>query len=298
MSNSGPKLLLIDGNNMCFRVYWTHQGLSYKGKSTGVLYGFFRQLVALHKEYPDYFRIIVWDGGHERRTRESEDAVKAGIIPSAYKENRKDRDQDEMENIIEQMEQLRGMLDMVKCLQVRIRGVEADDIINTYADYAGKWKGEAVIVSSDKDFYQTLSPTTKIFDAMKNEVWTEERFITEMGFTPPLWVDVGAIQGDSGDNIIGCDGWGPVTTCKYVREFGGLDAVLDGVKAKQKKNKKEETLLASEPKMRLARSLKCMDLVPDVPRPRVCRVIDKKIVDQFFIEHGFVSLMRDSWRLV
>ena len=296
--SKGPKLLLIDGNNMCFRVYWTHQGLSYKGKSTGVLYGFFRQLVALHKEYPDHFRIIVWDGGHERRTRESEAGVAAGLIPSAYKENRKDRDQDELESIIEQMEQLRGVLDMVKCLQVRIRGVEADDVINTYADYAGKWGGEAVIVSSDKDFYQTLSPTTKIFDAMKNEVWTEERFVTEMGFKPPLWVDVGAIQGDAGDNIIACEGWGPVTTHKYVREFGGLDAVLEAVRNKPKKSKKEEVLLASEPKMRLARSLKKMDLIPDLPRPRVCRLIDKKVVDRFFIEHGFLSLMRDSWRFV
>jgi DNA polymerase-1 len=283
---------------MCHRVYFSHQGLSYKGKATGVLYGFFRQLIALHKKYPEHFRIIAWDGGHERRTQESRVAVEAGVIPSEYKDNRKDRDPAELEAIFEQMDQLREVLKLTRCLQVRVKGIEADDVINTYADYAARWKGEAVVVSSDKDFYQTLGPSTSIYDAMKDEVWTEERFKTEMGFVPPLWVDAGSIMGDSGDNIRGCEGWGPVTTFKYVREFGGLDAVLAGVAAKPKRNKKEDTLLASEPVLRLARSLKQMDIVPGLPRPRVCRPIDKKVLDQFFVEHGFVSLMRDSWRMV
>jgi DNA polymerase-1 len=111
-------------------------------------------------------------------------------------------------------------------------------------------------------------------------------------------VDAGAIMGDSGDNIHGVDGWGPVTTCKYVREHGGLDAVLEAVRAKGKKSKKEEVLLANEPRMRVARSLKQMDIVPDLPRPRVMEQRGKKELESFFMEHGFLSLMKDSWRLV
>jgi len=300
MPEGGPKLLLIDGNNMCHRVYWTHQGLSYKGKSTGVLYGFFRQLVHLHKEFPGYFRIVAWDGGYARRLEESKKAVEAGVIPSTYKENRKDKTPEEMEDveaIHEQMDQLRDMLGMVKCVQVKLNGIEADDIINTYADYAARWKGEAVVVSSDKDFYQVLKPGVKVYDAMKGETWTDERFGKEFGFEPALWVDVGAIMGDDGDNIHGVEGWGPVTTCKYVREMGGLDAVIESVRAKGKRTKKEEVLLDNVLRMRLARSLKQMDMVPNLPRPRSVPK-DQKALETFFVENGFVSLMKEAWRLV
>ena len=298
MPEGGPKLLLVDGNNMCHRVYWTHQGLSYKGKSTGVMYGFFRQLVHLHKDYPDHFRVVAWDGGYARRLDESKKAVEAGVIPSAYKENRKDRDQDELEEIREQMRQLREILEMVKCIQVRMDGVEADDVINTYADYASWWGGEAVVVSSDKDFYQVLKPGVKVYDAMKSEVWTDERFRTEFAFSPSLWVDAGAIMGDAGDNIHGAEGWGPVTTFKYVREFGGMDAVVAAVAAKAKRNKKEEELVRSGEKLKLARSLKQMDVIPGLPRPRVLRPRDKAVLEKHFIDMGFVSLLKDAWRLV
>lgn len=297
MPEGGPKLLLIDGNNLSYRVFFTHQELAYKGKLTGVLFGFFKQLVRLHKEYPNHFRIIAWDGGYARRLDESKKAVEAGIIPSAYKENRKERDKEELQALFDQMDQLREVLDGVRCVQVRIDGVEADDIINTYSRYAAKWGGEAVVISSDKDFYQVIQPGVKIHDTMKDEIWSYERFEKEYGFNPSLWVDAGAIMGDSGDNIHGADGWGPVTTCKYIREHGGLDAVLEAVRAKEKKTKKEEVLLQSEAVVRLARSLKQMDIIPNLPRPRMCRPIVAGAIKQFFIEHGFVSLMQEASRL-
>jgi DNA polymerase-1 len=301
MPEGGPKLLLVDGNNMCHRVYWTHQGLSYKGTATGVLYGFFRQLVHLHKNYPDHFRIVAWDGGYARRLDESVKAVAAGIVPSAYKENRKDKtpeEQEALDAVFEQMDQLRDMLKMVKCVQVHLKGFEADDIIYTYADYAAKWGGEAVVVSSDHDFYQVLKPGVKIYDAMKDETWSAERFSKEFGFSPSLWVDVGGIMGDKGDNIFGVEGWGPVTTYKYIREFGSMAAVAAAVAAKTKKNKKEQALADSWPRMLLARSLKQMDSVPELPRPRIMEPRDVKVLEQFFIDHGFVSLMKEAWRLV
>ena len=298
MPESGPKLLLIDGNNLSYRVFFTHQDLSYKGKMTGVLFGFFKQLVRLHKEYPNHFRIIAWDGGYARRLDESKKAVEAGLIPSAYKENRKDRDKDEIQSLFDQMEQIREVLELIRCVQVRIKGVEADDIINTYSQYAVKWGGEAVVISSDKDFYQVIQPGVKIHDTMKDEIWSNERFEKEFGFKPSLWVDVGAIMGDNGDNIHGADGWGPVTTYKYIREYGNLDSVMEAVKAKDKKSKKEEVLVQSEAKVRLARSLKQMDIIPNLPRPRMCRAINAGAIKQFFIEHGFVSLMQEADRLV
>ena len=292
-----PKLLLIDGNNMCHRVFWAQQNLSYKGRAVNVLFGFFKQLISLHKQYPEHFRIITWDRGYARRLEESQKAVEAGIIPSAYKANR-DRDREELESLYVQMEELQYGLSFVKCIQVALEGIEADDIINTYVKTYHKWGWELVVVSSDGDFYQLLGPGVSVFDAMKKEVWTEERFNLEVGFGPSLWVDAGAIRGDHSDNIHGVDGWGPVTANKYVREYGDIESVIKAIQAKEKKSKKEQVFLDSLPKLRLAKSLKAMDFVSPIPKPRVCKEYDPKELERYFLNWGFASLLKEIDRLV
>lgn len=302
MSNGGPKLLLIDGNNMSHRVFWTHQELQHKGRFTGVLYGFFRQLIFLRKKFPEHFLVVAWDRGYARRKAESLKGVAAGIVPSAYKEPRETakaeadpKKQEELECLNTQMDQLRDeALPLIRCSQAIVDGTEADDLIFTYCQYAKKWGGQAVVVSSDKDFYQVLGmgPEVTIFDAMKDETWTAERFQMEFNFSPALWVTVGALMGDKGDNIFGVEGWGPKTACDYVRQYGTVEAILAAVQAKDKRSKKEQMLLDSIPRVELARSLKQMDLIPNVPMPRSLPK-DPKALYAKFLELGFMSLLRD-----
>jgi len=307
MSKGGPKLLLIDGNNMSHRVFWTNQELQYKGRHTGVLFGFFRQLIFLRKKFPEHFMVVAWDGGYARRKAESQAAVAAGIIPSAYKQPSEDakaeadpKKLEEMESLNTQMNQLRDeALPMVRCVQAWRQGIEADDLIHTYCLKAKKWGGEAVVVSSDRDFMQVLGIGTEvtIFDAMKGETWTTERFNLEFGFDPSLWVDVGALQGDHGDNIWGLDGWGPKTSCDYVRQYGTVDNIIEAIRAKEKKSKKEQLVLDSLPRMFLAKSLKKMDEVSQVPM-LVCSAKTSQALYQNFLELGFMSLLRDVKLLV
>ena len=296
MLKQGPKLLLVDANNMSHRVFWTHKDLQFEGTFTGVLFGFIKQLISLKKQYPDHFLVIIWDGGYYRRRAESMAAVEAGIIPSAYKEPRekakKDADpekQEKSESLRYQMLQLKEeILPLIRCLQVYKYGFEGDDLIYTYCDYVHKWGGEAVVVSSDKDFYQTLGfgPEIKIYDAMTSQTITVERFELEFGYSPKLFVDYGALVGESGvtsDNIFGVDGWGKVTANKYVKEFGNLDNIIKCVSEKQVKSKKELKLLESIPRVRLAKSLKQMDIVPNLPRPK-CEPKDSELVYKKWLE--------------
>jgi DNA polymerase-1 len=299
-----PKLLLIDGNNTCHKVFWamksSKQNLSYSGRAVEVVYGFFKQLISLHKDYPDYFRIVAWDRGYARRLAESEEAVKAGIIPSSYKATRHENDdaekEEQLENLRVQMDEIYEGLKLVKGLQVAIAGVEADDIINTYVQTYRKWNGQFVVVSSDKDFYQLLGNGV-IIRRNESDIWNEERFRTESGFAPDLWLEVGALMGEKGDNIHGAEGWGPVTACKYVQQYGNLEAVLAAIQAKEKKSKKEQVLLDSIPKVRLARSLKAMDVIAGLPKPK-CMPMDAKVLEQYFLQWGFASLLKEVWRLV
>ena len=302
MSDSTPKLLLIDGNNMSHRVFWTHQDLQYKGQYTGLIFGFLRQLIFLRKKFPDHFIVVAWDRGYVRRKAESLLAVASGIVPSAYKEPReKAKDdasqekKDALESLNTQMDQLRDdILPLVRCTQAIMTGIEADDLIYSYCKLMKKWGGQAVIVSSDKDFYQVLSlgPEIVIFDAMKEETWSDERVNMEFNFSSSLWVDFCSLTGDKGDNIFGVDGWGPKTAGDYIRQYGCIENIMQAVKAKDKHTKREKMLLDSEARLSLARSLKHMDDIPHVPMPR-CAKKDSKVLYAKFLEFGFMSLLKD-----
>jgi len=302
------KLLLIDGNNMSNRVFWAHKELQYKGTYTGVIFGFMRQLIYLRKRYPEYYIIIAWDAGYARRKAESLAAVERGIVPSAYKAQREqaraeadDKKKEELDSLFFQMDQLKEeIIPLVRCTQVCVKGFEGDDILYSYCKYVERWNGKAIVVSSDHDFYQTLSPNVTIFDAMRDEVWSEERFQMEFAFPPILFVDYGALVGEVGaskDNIFGVDGWGPKTAGDHIREYGCIENIVAAVQAKPKKTKKDQVLLESEARWKLARSLKQMDEIPNLPRPHCCAK-EYDPLYQKMMDLGCVSLLKDIKLLI
>jgi DNA polymerase-1 len=303
----GPKLLLVDGMNLCCREFFSKKNLTHKGRAVDVLFGVFKSLISYHKRWPEHFRIVAWEGGYTRRLQESEEGVASGIIPETYKQNRREKKDDpssvDLEPMFEQMDILESLLDRTKTMQVRVKGFEADDVINSYAEWATRHNGEAIIVSSDHDFYQCLRPSVQVFNARDNEMWTEERLEKECGFSRELWLDKGAIEGEVGpskDNIFGVDGWGKVTAAKYVGEHGDIYAIRDAIESKpeKKRGKREQVYLDQFDRVLLAKSLKKMDSIGDLPMPRVKHRIYEDDIKQMFIEWGFASLMKEAWRFV
>jgi DNA polymerase-1 len=295
------KLLLIDGNHLCHRVYWTHKQLSHRGKPVAVLYGFLRSLISLKKKYADSLFVIAWDAGYARRKLESENAVKAGIISSAYKENRKVDDEVKLEqirSIHSQRDELEEVLNYVKVVQVCVDGVEADDLIYSYVLQNWKAGGESFVITGDKDYYQLLKDKVSLYDPLKSETWTRDRFVEEFGFEPELWVDVGAIAGDTSDNIPGIPGWGERSAIKYVKQYGDIDSIMEALQAKEKKGKKEQVFLENVDRLKVCKSLKQMDVVEPLPKLRFRRNHSKDALEKFMIDFRFISLMKDTWRLV
>lgn len=285
-------LLLIDGNNLAHRVHWTHKNLSYDGMPVSLLYGFFSSLKSLKKKFPGYLPVIAWDRGYARRKRESEDGVRKGIIPEAYKENRHKLDEEippDVEIVYEQMEPLKEALKLARVVQVEKDGYEGDDIICTYVKRNSEKGGKNVIVTSDKDFLQLLDENTEIYDSMKSVHWTRDLFVEQYGFEPYLWVDVGALAGDSSDNIFGVNGVGEKYASKYVKEYGEISSIIDGLEKKEKKGKRDKAVIGSENKVRLAYSLKHMDIVPDLPSIR-CGHRNPKSLLEWFKQFEFDTL--------
>lgn len=289
------KLLLIDANNLAFRVHWTHRRLVYNTMPVGLLFGFFRSLISFKRNFPEHQFVIAWDGGYKRRLEESEKAVEQGMIKSSYKANRREmKELDPMiANVFEQMQPLQEALKLFRVLQVTVKGFEADDVIYSYVKK--NKDGENLVVTTDKDYYQLIGENTSVYDAMKNNLWTKKVFMDSYGFEPELWVDVGALSGDSGDNIISVNGIGEKTAVKLVKEFGNIDQIFDGLE-KRKINKKEQSILHSKPLIRLAKSLKQMDIVDNIPDVKIAPR-NETAITELFGQYGFESIITEGWRL-
>lgn len=252
--------VFIDGKNLAYRVSWTHRHLAYQGTPTGLFFGFFTSLEKIMMKYPDRYVAIAWDGTPKRRIEASQQAVVAGMIPSAYKQNREERVPiPEMERAKAQIPDLVNALGFAGVKQGFLPEAEADDIIATWTKVATDKGRKVTIITSDKDFYQLLWDNVEVYDAMNDRTMNKTKLLSEFGLDAEQWVDVGAIAGDSGDNIFGVPGWGEKTAIKYLMQSYSWQKVFEAVKKLEKKSKKEEVLLQHEERVKLAYDLKKMD---------------------------------------
>src|SRR5690606_31633229 len=135
-------LYVIDFMNIAFRNYhaFYRQNLTNShGESTGALYGtaqFLLNLIQLKQ--PDYIAVAL----------ESDDSFRKDMYPD-YKKNREGKPSD----FESQLEPLKMMFGILGIPMIRIKGLEADDVIGSVVTKF-KHQVECHIVSGDKDFMQ------------------------------------------------------------------------------------------------------------------------------------------------
>lgn len=234
------KLLLIDGNNLAARAAFANNDLSVVLPSspsedlhpddalsgqefpTGVMHGFFRSLAMLRQSHPSHYIAIVWDGGNDRRVLVTRKAMTDGILHDFYKANRKRGEvPPELEAFFVQKPEIQRAISLTNIPQVVIKGEEADDVVASYvARYSGECD-EILVHTTDKDYYQLLSHNVTLLRA--DETFSMQEFEEAYGLSPSQWVDVGALMGDSGDNIFGAPGWGEKTAMAAIKLYGSVD---------------------------------------------------------------------------
>ena len=222
------KYLLIDSNNLACRCAFSQEQLTNtSGIPSGVHFGVMQSLILLKKKFRDYQFLMVWDGKSIRRKGESECGVKNGIIPLAYKENRKKGEEmpKPLKDFYSQSPYLQRGIGTTGIPQIRIPDLEADDVIASYCNILKK-DNEVIVVTSDKDYYQLLDKNVKIWDGMGEKEVTKEYWCKENGLVPSQFIDVGAFMGDAGDGIYGCPGWGEKTAIKEVKKHGSWEKVI------------------------------------------------------------------------
>lgn len=222
-STLNKTLYLVDVSSILFRAFYAVRPLSTsQGMPTNALYGFLSMIIKLLKDIkPDY---IAFCFDHEKPS------FRYQIDPN-YKANREETPSE----LLVQFPYVERITDSLGIPKFRYEGFEADDLIGTLAQ-KGKDKGlEVIIVSSDKDFCQLISPSVKLYDSMKDVIYDEEGVASKWGVKPHQFIDYLSLVGDSSDNIQGVYGIGPKGAQNLLHEFKNLDQIysqMDRIKSK------------------------------------------------------------------
>lgn len=132
-----------------------------------------------------------------------------------------------------QFSRLVSYLDNLPVTFLAIDGIEADDTIAYIAQMYNDISKKITIVSTDRDFYQLISPKLQVWSPIKKKMYDEAALIDEFGVHPNNYVIYRTFTGDASDNIPGVDGIGPKTILKTFPELAlSLEFTLEDLKAK------------------------------------------------------------------
>ena len=107
-------------------------------------------------------------------------------------------------------------------------GFEADDVIGTLAEQATRSGFDVVIVTGDKDMFQLVGDSVRVFNPRDDGTWYDAEGVREkFGVPPERVVDVLALMGDPVDNIKGVPGIGDKGARELIAAFGSLDGLLE-----------------------------------------------------------------------
>lgn len=188
------------------------------GHNVNVVYGFFRMLMKIFQEKPDYF-VITWDSPVKTLRHEA--------YPE-YKANRKKMD-DDFKN---QIPWTKDIVDQLGIPSLIMPWYEADDIISTLAMKYKTDKNMMIdIYSWDKDLKQLLDTNVFCIDSMKDIKTNTALFIKEYGFDPLYILDYLALVGDNADNIKWISGIWPKKASDLIQKYQTIDNIYAHIDA-------------------------------------------------------------------
>lgn len=278
-------LYLVDGSGYIFRAYHRLPPLTnIRGEPVGAVYGYTTMLWKLADELhkadgPTHMAVILDKGSHSFRN-DLYDKYKAQRPPPP-------------EDLVPQFPMIRDATRAFSLPCIEEAGLEADDIIASYAKVALAQGWSVTIVSSDKDLMQLIEPGLDMYDTMNNRRLGIDHVVEKFGVGPDKLGDVLALMGDSVDNVPGVPGVGPKTASKLILEFGDLEAVLAAAPA-MKPGKLRDNLIEHADMARLSKILVTLKDDATLPEPLedlALKGIPEAPLRTFLAHHGFKSLL-------
>lgn len=219
------RVLILDGGNLsfrCFVVMYEASGTlcNTVGVPTTVIFGMLRMLYAYAEKDVVDECVICWDGGSKYRKK---------LWPH-YKGNREK--QPWSEEYYAEMDTARKYFDKMGIKQMRVRGIEADDLIGYLSRYYRERGDRVTVFSDDKDFFQLGSLGINLYRPTKQELIDDVEMENRLGY-PTKWLPkIVALCGEAKDNIPGIGGidenniikkvgMGPATAAKLLIRADG-----------------------------------------------------------------------------
>jgi DNA polymerase-1 len=210
------KLLAIDGWNIVRRLY------EASDEADAAL----RVEKAVRHAMTAFARLLAYhQPTHAFVAFDTEDRTWRHHLHPAYKQNRSPMP-------IELQQSLPDLPAQVAAIGMHVLAVpevEADDVIATAVlRWLREQRGEAIVVSTDRDLHSLIAHGALIWDHFKSEWHDGEWVLAKFGVSPQQLPDLLALVGDASDGIPGVSKVGMKTAAKLLQSYGNIEGVMAG----------------------------------------------------------------------
>ena len=281
------RLLVIDGHSMAFRAFYALPAENFStdtGQHTNAVYGFTSMLINLIKEEKPTHLAVAFD--LDTPTFRSEEYTE-------YKGGRNKTP----EEFHGQIDLIIKVMEAMRIPTLSMDGYEADDILATLAEKASARNWDVMVVSGDRDAVQRVDDHVTVFYPKKgvsdlprmDAAAVEAKYLVP----PDKYSDLAALVGESADNLPGVPGVGPKTAAKWIKQYGGLEGILENLDSI--KGKVGDSLRANiedvKRNRRLNRLLRDLDLPVDLDAMSARRP-DREAIEELFDALQFNALRK------
>lgn len=227
--STSKELYLVDGSSLAYRSYFAfirNPLRNSKGQETSAVFGFINSILKLLDEKNPQYIVVAFDAPTPTFRHVQFEEYKATRMKAPFQ-------------LKAQIPIIKELVQVLGITLMENPGIEADDTIGTLAKKAEKQGFSVIIFSSDKDFFQLLSPRIKIMDPRDFKTYDESSAEAKLGIPPSRVTDFLALTGDAIDNIPGVAGIGPKTAVELIRKFGSLEDIYNNLNRIEKNRIKE-----------------------------------------------------------
>lgn len=210
---AAPRVHLFDGHVYVFRAYYSLPSMTASdGTPCNAAYGFANTLIRFAADPGVAHAAVCFDYSME--------SFRNQAFPE-YKANRGETPDD----LEPQFELCREIAQALGYPVFELEGWEADDLLATISRGVVRRKGEAVVITSDKDLCQLVREDGRIVchDLAKGQTFDAAAVRAKFGVDPAQIPDYLGLVGDTVDNLPGVPGVGPKGAAAALRAFGRIE---------------------------------------------------------------------------
>lgn len=279
------RLLALDGTNLLYRSFHalSGTGLTHAGRPVWAVHGLLLQIAKMIEATRPSHLLVAFDTRHGCAWRRELDpgykATRTAPVP----------------DLAQQLSWAPSALRQAGLLVCDDPDHEADDILASAVTMAEARGVSSVVVTSDRDAYQLLSPLVTV-RTPENKVVTVESLLVSHGVSPQGYALLAALRGEPSDNLPGVQGVGDKLAARLVQTFGSLDALETASDEDLRKVLGPKGILALRRDLHLARrSAGVATLRRDLPLPletSTVAALDPSLVERALAECGLQTAGR------